>query len=173
MGFLESIWNFIGCYVSEIIALCAFGIAVWQGYVIRAHNKISVRPHIIVEPIVQWNEPQVQILLENVGIGPAMIKSYKVLLDGEEVDLSVKTALTNMISALDIPEISYGGGKVLSNNDAIRQGKTETALSITTKEEYDDKFDNSGAHKELERVQILIEYESLYGKSFSAFLHRI
>lgn len=169
MDLLTSIWDFISYNTSEIIAICAFGIAVWQGVVIRKHNKISVRPYLIFNSTFKDDNPQISVNIENVGIGPAIIKSYKMFLDSHEVDLSKKTSITDIKDKFNIMSI-YGGGKTFTKKDAILAGKEEIVFKLVTKEGMDEEFDNLLAHSETDRIQIVVEYESLYGKSYTAKL---
>ena len=66
---------------SAIIALSAMGIAVWQGYLARKHNILSVTPNL------QINTNSVDgILLSllNNGLGPAVIESFKIICGEKE-----------------------------------------------------------------------------------------
>lgn len=83
-----------------IVALCAIGLSMWEGYENRMHNRLSVRPYL--EPIEATltsvgpmdNEffslaagmdsvHAVSYVLKSAGLGPAVLKNVRVF-DGEE-----------------------------------------------------------------------------------------
>ena len=60
---------------SVIVALSAFGVAIWQGWLTRRHNILSVRPKL------QINVNTLSGLfyhLENQGLGPAIVNDFKI-----------------------------------------------------------------------------------------------
>ena len=67
------------------IAVCALGYTIWQGKQAQKHNKLSFRPH-----LASWvhkdvgNGAYVLELINN-GLGPAIIESFTVKVDGKVV----------------------------------------------------------------------------------------
>jgi hypothetical protein len=165
------IWSLMGDNAAELIALSALILAIWQGYVARLHNKLTVQPHLILETLIQWDEPQLSIFLENVGIGPAIIENYYVYIDGVSQDTSKKSLLQEVAQKLNIPNRKYGGGKLYMPDEAVTSGSKELIFKVVTKEGRDEAFTNIIAQEEIERLQIIIKYKSLYGKTFKVKLH--
>ncbi len=66
-----------------VIACAAVGISVWQGWVTRYHNKLSVKPILEISASVTDNSPLMGVWVENCGTGPAIIKNMIIYLDGQ------------------------------------------------------------------------------------------
>ena len=160
------IFEFIGNNYEAIIALSALGLATWQGMEQRRHNRLSVKPHLVFERAVTNHSPQVQINLENSGTGPAIIKNFLIYLDDNIVDLSFNTTWTKIAEELYIKGM-WGGGKIYLKGDAIQAGAREKIFEIKTSEQgKDDGHSSDRIHKELDRLDIVVEYESVYGEKF-------
>lgn len=71
---------------SAVIAICALGTSLWQGYVARAHARLSVRPHVEVHFHVR-QEGRLSIEAVNTGIGPAFITSLVIAVGSEHVEI--------------------------------------------------------------------------------------
>lgn len=72
---------------SVFIAILALGVAVWQGHLIRRHNRLSLRSHLTFrETISATNNPQFVLELQNNGIGQVIIREIQVLLDGKRLE---------------------------------------------------------------------------------------
>jgi hypothetical protein len=66
---------------SAVVAICALGVSIWQGYVARLHCRLSVTPHIDVVFDVSGPHGN-DITLKNGGLGPAIVRSVEVTLGG-------------------------------------------------------------------------------------------
>ncbi|CAG1021695.1 hypothetical protein DOJK_01178 [Patescibacteria group bacterium] len=79
-------WEMCTGIASSVIAICALILSVWQGYLTRLHNRISVKPH-----LTTWSYDYIpgkglcSIDLINNGIGPAVIKKFIIKVDGEVI----------------------------------------------------------------------------------------
>ena len=62
-----------------VIALSALVLSIWQGILTRNHNRISVRPLVTISGAV--NENGSGWKLGNAGLGPAIVKWFKVTVD--------------------------------------------------------------------------------------------
>ena len=67
------------------IALIALLLALWEGYQNRRHNKLSMKPNLYFEGHLVRGEP-IGLFLVNGGVGPAIILSARLWLDGVEVE---------------------------------------------------------------------------------------
>jgi hypothetical protein len=73
--------------VSVVIALAALGVSVWEGVENRRHSRLSVRPLLRID-CMGMRQPPISITLINSGVGPAIVKSFEVRVDGKPVDSS-------------------------------------------------------------------------------------
>jgi hypothetical protein len=168
--FIQCILDFVGDNAEALIALSALGLAIWQGIVQRLHNRLSVKPHLMFDRITQNHSPQIQIFLTNKGIGPAVITKFLISLDGKEVDVSPQSVWNNILGQLQILAV-WGGGKIYFAGEAISAGGNEKIFAMkTTHAETDPGFSTDDAFKELDRLQIEVKYESIYGDKFIEYL---
>ena len=99
-----NIWKFFGENAGEVIALSALGFAIWQGYIARRHNKLSVRPHLTFTSMLLDKEPHLTVNIKNNGLGTAIITDYKVILDGVTQDDNGKSYVFETCRKLKIPD---------------------------------------------------------------------
>jgi hypothetical protein len=94
------VWKLLGENVSELIALSAFFLAVYQIYLSRVSSKISVIPHITNYASTTRNDKSAvyEFIIANTGVGPAKITSWKILLNGSDIE---KTEYKNIESYLN------------------------------------------------------------------------
>ncbi len=69
---------------SAVIALCALFATVWQAYVTRRHNKLSVTPFLTTWIHSDGKNGEYAVDLVNNGVGPALIESVQIFVDGRE-----------------------------------------------------------------------------------------
>ena len=68
----------VAAFSAIVVALAALGVSLWQGYLQYRNNKTSVRPILVgFSDFVDATE-QPGLLIENRGIGPAIIKSAEI-----------------------------------------------------------------------------------------------
>jgi hypothetical protein len=68
---------------AAIIALCALFLSIYEGYSIRKHSRLSVRPLVVLDSGI--NESGSGFRLENSGLGPAIVKWFSVEIDGKQI----------------------------------------------------------------------------------------
>lgn len=86
------------------MALLALGFSIWQGWQIRRHNKLSVRPHLTTWTNTDAEKGYYTIELINNGIGPALIEEFLLKVDGkiisgqgsEPIEKALKIILPNL-----------------------------------------------------------------------------
>lgn len=134
-----------------LVAVCALGTSLWQGYTIQKHNRLMVQPILDSEINYEANGEWAAFVLNN-GLGPAQVTEVIYAVDGKRVE-SPEAAL----SALGEPPGCYGIGglkhfyrvnarqQVFSLRDK-QCGKTPEALT-----------------QMLKRLRVTLHYESLYG----------
>jgi hypothetical protein len=66
-----------------VIAFAALFLSVWQAYQYRKHNELSVKPFLQLISEMAAGEPANGILINNAGFGPAIIKDFRIYVDGK------------------------------------------------------------------------------------------
>ena len=92
-----------------LVALCALVTTLWQAHVARAHNRLSVRPHLA------WNINRVRanrgcelvFTLENCGVGPAIVVDRFFSVDGARYPASGHDAVEKLLSTVIGEALSY------------------------------------------------------------------
>ncbi len=78
-------WEVITGISTCVVALCALIFTIWQANQIRKHNRISVTPHITTWTHTDSEKNLLIVEVMNNGIGPAMINSVSLFVDGEQI----------------------------------------------------------------------------------------
>jgi hypothetical protein len=70
--------------ITLIIALAAIGLAIWEGAENRRHNRLSVQPRLAgaIDAGRDGSAEYVRMTIENAGLGPAVIKTFRIYWDG-------------------------------------------------------------------------------------------
>jgi hypothetical protein len=153
-------WEAVAGISSAIIALCAFALTIWQASVQRQHNRLSVKPY-----LTTWSHRDDKGLLKidvlNNGIGPALIKVFKVYVDSHEVngqDLDIIRNAVQILFANYNYEVSY--------NSFLSEGYMMSAKEVRCLVAINFLGPKYPAAEEIahvqKRVKIYIEYESIY-----------
>lgn len=153
--------------VELVISLCAIGLTVYQAFLIRMHNRLSVRPHLVWHINRKRGQASLTIIftVKNEGLGPALIKEMYFELDGkrfkadriEAIESFAETLLGNQFS-YQIAESGLPGiGSSISPSSEIVIAKADIVCQSTE------------AHEQIEaifgRASFKVRYESLYGES--------
>ena len=164
-----NIWKFIGENASEVIAFSALGLAVWQGYIARRHNKLSVRPYLAFSSTFLDEEPHFTVDIKNNGLGTAIITDYKVILDGVTQEDTGKSYVIEACRKLQIPDRFSSAGRYFKLGGSISAGESQNVIKIVLNE--GSFLDREIAYKELERIQFKIKYKCLYGVAYESVFH--
>ena len=79
-----------------VIAVAAIGLAIWEGAENRRHNRLSVLPRLGAE-INSGREGSsefIRMAVESTGLGPAVIKTFRIYLDGIPQDSAVASGVS-------------------------------------------------------------------------------
>ena len=129
---------------------------------------LGVQYFFIFHTDFKHESPQICVTLENVGLGPAIIDSYKVYLDEKEYSTKGTSPMHEIGKELAIPAC-YGGGKVYEPFDAIPKDKEVVIFELhISKEPVDSDVELLNAVSEVQRIKIEVIYKSVYGKVFWA-----
>ncbi|MFF9773098.1 hypothetical protein ACF1HJ_05365 [Streptomyces sp. NPDC013978] len=149
---------------ATVIALASLWVSFTESRSIRSHNRQSVRPLLQIRRVLNFEGTRTGIQLVNAGLGPAIVTTTIVRLDGEVVgqwDLKAYRQLTRGRSVQ--PKVS-----TLQPGVPVLTGQVVHLLFL-------DDFERD-AHAWFwalvsERLMIEIFYESMYGgENFRAVL---
>ena len=76
LGIIGTILGIIGTMIAFSVAV----VTIWQGFLMRRHNRLSVRPMLRIDRYTVLGE-KVGISIRNTGVGPAIIKSIEYVID--------------------------------------------------------------------------------------------
>jgi len=147
---------------SAVIAFCALGLTLWQGYIARRHNIMSVAPLLNSCIVCHVNDP-FKIEISNGGLGPAIIKKFTIYVNDSEFDIGEENLWERILTLIgvDVNSVKWVGQSHIEG-DPIQAGKSALLLEIKPVN------DIEGTINHLDRVHDLIkysiEYECMYGK---------
>ncbi len=144
---------------SAIIALAALGAVIWQGYMTRKHNMLSVAPRLGVEAHLGKGAPG-KYLLINMGLGPAIINSFEIELDDKIIDLGDQELVQSFLDSVSVEITKFTLPK---RGSTVLPGESECLI------EFVHSNDNDQFIKEcnlLKRLQFNVNYECMYGRRF-------
>jgi hypothetical protein len=151
---------------SMIIALVALIVAIGDGRTSRRHDQLSVTPHLSIrsnkKATANGQVYDAEITVENTGIGPAVIGSFQVLINGKAMTgeyggwSEARTVLG--IESLG-PDFYWLGKK-----DYVGAGETKTLFHCGAQPQ--DQREIQILEQALRQLSIRIEYESVYGQHY-------
>lgn len=157
-------WEVIAAFSSTLIALCAFVLTFWQAYISRQHNKLSVTPHLTTWSHKNQKENQYIVELCNNGIGPALIESFGIHVDGQLIAGKGQDPIENTLRIL-FPQYHYDSTQsYLAKGYMMAAEESRNVVSIKFHGERVptiDEIENAG-----KRVRLLIDYQSIYKDKF-------
>ena len=148
---------------SVIVALCALGISIWQGFLSRQHAHLSARP--IIESNFN-NHGSVGLEIYNAGLGPAVLTSFKAIYKQQEFDMFRGSELEKLVDLLvenrsDLPLMTFSF-RIPSNHSAIAPGDVVKLLTITC----DWDVIVQRMRRAFSQIELKITYQDIYGKTF-------
>lgn len=157
-------WDTITGIASSIIALCALLLSIWQGYVSRSHNKVSVRPHLTTWTYHDHQTHKHIVEIINNGIGPAIIKELLLKVDNKTITGQGTEAIEKVLKLL-FPSFQYNSHNSYMSNGYVMAEKEKRSLSEI--EFFGNKLPTrEDIEKAIKRTALRIEYESMYGEKF-------
>ncbi|OUR82696.1 hypothetical protein A9Q75_05245 [Colwellia psychrerythraea] len=85
---------------SMLVAIVALVATLYQSHLSKEHNKLSVVPHLIVHRYTV--DESCKFTLENNGLGPAIIKEFKLVASGKEISGFIETAYDEALNTLGL-----------------------------------------------------------------------
>lgn len=161
-------WGFVGSNAANIIALAAAAFMAYQAWLTRGHNRLSVRPHLQTHIHTQTERGgsacyRYAFELRNAGLGPAVVKTITVFLDGKQQALAsakdVEELIRGVIPApLDLITLHIAEGEAIRAHDS----RTLLAFRLPPLEE----AQLMELQAQLGRLDLVIEYASMYGERY-------
>jgi hypothetical protein len=149
---------------SAVIALCALFFTVWQVTVIRRHNKLSVTPHLTTWYHSDDENNRYQIELLNNGIGPALIKSFLIQVDGQSINGEASEPIKKALKIL-FPQYCYESFQsYIASGYMMSEKETRALVVIQFNGELLPKPEE--VDHAIKRTRLIIEYESIYGNDY-------
>lgn len=168
---MDFIANLAQQYAALFISICALLLTINQARITRTHNKLTVRPHLtsFTEHLPHPNISGVTLIkltLSNNGIGPAVIKSYEPMLDGQPLDPTRFDALLAL--AKDVLPVSILGQECrfsfLRKGYVMAKDEEKPIASVAFVPTLDTDF--ILLERAEQRFHVRVAYESIYGEPF-------
>ncbi len=147
---------------STVIALSAFGLSIYQVSSLKKHNRLSVKPRLEFNYHSDQGQ-KVMLHLTNGGLGPAILKSINVELNGHLTEIDEK--FWNSL----VEEFNEGIEKwcyYLSGTDILRVGEERELLRIEPKKP--QLTLSCELERKIDGLRFIVTYESLYGETYTA-----
>lgn len=157
-------WEMIVGISSLVVAVLALGSSIWNATQSRKYHKISYRPQLSTWYLANEETREYELILMNNGLGPALIKSLRVKIDGGYLESGDEDLISKMLQEL-FPGML---GKVrigFINYEHLMSEKEKIVLFKFTLDELCD-LDSNDVQRRTERASLEIEYHSFYGERF-------
>jgi hypothetical protein len=150
---------------SGVVALCAFGVSLWQGHVSSKHNRLSARPLLKID--FHAKDDEVSCSLINVGLGPAFLDELLFSISGKDYDF-FSNSFVEFVDRFRSPLLNETNfyvhrvprGTVISANESFLIFKT---VDDTLMQAHLDKVNVL-----LPQMQFMAKYRSMYGERFGS-----
>lgn len=148
-------------YASEVIALCALFLTVYQANSQRRQNRISLKPHLdlFTERFFDNGVGRIEVYLINNGLGPAFVETFGIKLDDKNYNArdALKALFGDQSDEFNYAELVKGYG--ITHNQRIR------LLSVNFPAKgWDDVND---FEESVNSLELRINYKSIHGQVFS------
>ncbi len=157
-------WELVVGVSSAVIALCALAISIWQGIQTRNHNKISFRPHLTTWSHNQSKQGVYAIDLMNNGLGPAIIKSFTIKVEGKIISGEGTDPIAKALKII-FPNIGYTAHYEYLGKDHAMPEKQNCHV-VAIKFNTDPLPGSDFVEHALNKADLEINYESFYGEKF-------
>jgi len=163
--------------VTALVGVLAFVVSIWQGVDTRNFNRWQRTQTVkhdraAVQPLLTFADEQgnmdTGLYLRSVGVGPALIKTFEIYIDGKPVPNDGEAKIYAMEQAFNLNDPN--GPPYLDHyfisGDAIGTNETTAILRLNAKEDDKNKEAEIARMTEiLKHVDVKITYESIYHDS--------
>ncbi len=157
-------WEAIAGLSSAVIALCAFALTIWQAYIARRHNMLSVTPHLTTWSHMDKVNNKYEVQLLNNGIGPAFIRSFQIQVDGQPITGEGYEPIEKALKGL-FPQSQYTSYQAFVAR-GYAMAVNESRLLVTLQFLGDNVPPIEEVERNFKRARLLIEYSSIYEQPF-------
>lgn len=149
-----------------IVAVCALYLTIQSNNTAQKHNKLSVKPRLTSSALTNRTSymdgstmtVRFRFLLTNVGLGPAVVKTSQVMLDGKEEPAESFEDVQRILEKL-FPGVQLGASGSffkLNKEHAVEAGREIELVA------FEVLNPNAEFDKEITRVSLCVCCESLY-----------
>ena len=152
-----------------VLSLVAIGFTAWHAWLIREHNRLSVRPLLGIDCRIDKTSSANGLFLVNKGLGPAVIHKIKLL--GSEFNSDTYYDLVKILVN------TFGQGRYAEHSRNIRLGSFDSGDVIEAGGRYPiitldgvDLIEPKKRHvlldklfQDLKKIDIEIKYTCIYG----------
>lgn len=148
-----------------LIALSASIATIWQGVLMRKHNRLSIKPLLRIDTFILADQPPT-ISIVNDGVGPAIIESIEIFFDGNEIiNDSMQHKMLSLTEQLhfDVEQskiFAIKKGEVFGTGSHWLFEFTPSPQTISQSAIISERFS---------KVKFKIKYKSIYSESFSDY----
>jgi hypothetical protein len=148
--------------VSSLIGASALGLAVWQGYLTRKHNRLTVKPNIRIDRNYSTNPLELSIL--NTGLGPAIISSIQVTVDNIVIVAPRVQVLNDALRKIWCNQKNLRF-HIYFDDEYICAGENHFLVSWQSP----NSQESTVFIDQLQRLSIVVAYKSIYGEHFKTY----
>ncbi|WP_308907912.1 hypothetical protein [Pseudomonas canadensis] len=164
----------LGTTLTLVVAVLGFGVAFYQSYATRKHNRLLVRPHLTVSQNFSSTELEgfytLSLKVKNSGLGPALLEKFSIAIgqDGIIRRGSLLEAIQKHASdQLKAKGPTRCGANYLKKGDALDKGEEKLLIQIRFRgPALTEARDLAKLY--LSTISVKIEYQCHYGHNFSS-----
>jgi len=145
--------------VAVIISFAALILSLWEGRERRLHDRLSVMPRLTFSTQVALGTPPIGVFVSNKGAGPAIVRSFTILVDGKAMAQDDFGGWQQAVGRLNIGG-QWASFHSLEVGDALIVGDTSFLLEEDGPPDLQHEIRIKTA---IERLSVQIVYESVYG----------
>ena len=149
-------------FASAVVAGAALFVAVWQGILMRRHNRISVRPNLRFD--LPLDDGPLRAIIRNTAYGPAYVQRVVLAVDDAEVEGSLTEALRTAFLKLGLNGLTVYGN-VPYEGTSIAAGEEYPLFTLVNTKEGDPLRER--AVSEIRRLSVQLSFTSIYGEKFN------
>lgn len=168
----------LGTTLTLVVTVLGFGVAFYQSYATRRHNRLLVKPHLILtNPFTSLELAgyyTYSLKVRNVGLGPALIENYSLSI-GDELEIKNHAILETLIKYANKHFKAKGKARCVSGplwkDTALDKGEQKTLIEINfPRDEVSFMEARSLAKKFIAKLNAEIKYQCHYGNHFKVSL---
>ena len=137
-----------------IIAICALFATLYQAYLSRVHNRLSVKPHLVATKVFFIGQPA-SISINNHGLGPAIITNLSLCYEDKVYQLNNDDSFKSFLDIFNVEAEMF----IYDNDTAIGAGCEY--LLLKHKEPLTFEMHQSLA-RSWDKVKVKGKYKSIY-----------